>query len=291
MPDRPRLCLMAVHAHPDDEVFGTGGTFVRYAEEGLSTVLVCATKGEEGEIHDPNLDPVEAKPRLGEIRMGELDCSARTLRIGAVEILGYRDSGMAGTPENENPECFHQADLNEATARLVRLIRRYRPSVLITYNAFGSYGHPDHIKAHQVTHAAFGLAADPSFAPTPNLAPWQPLKLYESVVSRERMRRWREIERKLNPNPAREEDDRFDPEKLGTPDAEITTRLDVRAYDEVRRQAMLCHRTQFPPDSFFLKPLPEEIVAEGLWGVEEFVRVRSLVAAPEKEDDLFAGIR
>lgn len=291
MSDRPRLCLMAVHAHPDDEVFGTGGTFVRYASEGVATVLVCATRGEEGEIHDPDLDPVEAAPRLAEIRTQELLRSAQALHIGAVEILGYRDSGMAGTPANEHPECFHKADLNEATARLVRLIRRYRPTVLITYNAFGFYGHPDHIKAHQVTHAAFGLASDPSFAPTPNLRPWQPLKLYETAVSREGMRRWREVERTLNPDAARDEDDRFDPEKLGTPDAEITTRIDVRAYQDARRNAMLCHRTQIPRDSFFLKPLPEELAAEGFWGFEEFVRVRSLVAAPEKENDLFAGIR
>lgn len=291
MPVQPRLCLMAVHAHPDDEVFGTGGTFVRYAQEGLSTVLVCATRGEEGEIHDPDLDPVEAAPRLADIRTKELLGSVEALRIGALEFLGYRDSGMAGTAGNENPASFHQADLDEATARLVRLIRRYRPQVLVSYNANGFYGHPDHIKAYQVTRVAFDRAADPSFAPTPNLAPWQPLKLYETAVSREGMRRWRELERKLNPDSARTEDDRFDPEKLGTPDGEITTRTDVRAYEEERRQAMRCHRTQIPPDSPFLKPLPEELAAEGIWGFEEFVRVRSLVAAPEKEDDLFAGLR
>src|SRR5579859_7411343 len=144
---------MVVHAHPDDELFGTGGTFARYADEGDSTILVCATGGEEGEIHDPDLDPVEAKPRLGEIRKEELRCSAAVLRIGTVEYLGYRDSGMVGTPENANPASFHQADLTEATARLVRLVRRYRPQVLVSYNDFGGYGHPDHIKAYLITRA------------------------------------------------------------------------------------------------------------------------------------------
>jgi LmbE family N-acetylglucosaminyl deacetylase len=290
VPVRPQLCLMAVHAHPDDEVFGTGGTFLRYADDGLSTVLVCATGGEEGEIHDPDLDPVEAQPRLAEIRAGELRCASQVLKIGAVEMLGYRDSGMAGTAANKNPDCFHQADLGEATARLVRLIRRYRPTVLVTYNSFGFYGHPDHIKAHLVTHAAFERAADPSFAPTPNLTPWQPLKLYETAVSREGMRRWQDLQRQLDPRAAANANDDFDPDKLGTPEDQITTRIDVRAYQEVRRQAFRCHRTQIPEDSFVFKPLPEGF-ADDIWGYEEYVRVRSLVNGPDKEDDLFAGLR
>lgn len=291
MPNQPRLCLMTVHAHPDDEVISTGGTLLRYADEGLSTVLVCSTNGEEGENHDPDLDPVEAQPRLAEIRKGELQRAAQVLKIGAVELLGYRDSGMAGTPANEHPACFHQANLEEATARLVQLIRRYRPTVLVSYNANGFYGHPDHIKAHQITHAAFDRAADPSFAPVPNLTPWQPVKLYETAVSREGMRRWRDLERQQNPEAAAtRNDDGFDPEKLGTPDDQITTRIDVRTRLDARREALRCHRTQIPADSFFFKPTPENF-PDGLFGYEEYVLVRSLVKGPEKEDDLFAGLR
>ena len=291
MPNQPRLCLMAVHAHPDDEVISTGGTYLRYADEGLSTVLVCATGGEEGENHDPDLDPVEAQPRLAEIRAGELRCASHTLRIGAVEMLGYRDSGMAGTSANENPACFHRADLDEATARLVQLIRRHRPNVLVSYNEFGFYGHPDHIKAYQITRAAFDRAADPTFAPSPNLTPWQPLKLYETAISREGMLRWRDLMRQQNPEEAaNREDGGFDPEKLGTPDEQITTRIDVRRFLGTRLEAIRCHRTQIPADSFFFKPLPEGI-AEGLFGHEEYVLARSLVKSPPKEDDLFAGIR
>lgn len=290
MPDRPPLCLMTVHAHPDDEVITTGGTLLRYADEGVSTVLVCCTNGEEGENHDPDLDPVEAKPRLAEIRDGELRGAARVLKIGAIEKLGYRDSGMAGTPENQHPACFHQADLEEATARLVKLVRQYRPSVLVSYNSFGFYGHPDHIRAYQITKGAFERAADPTFAPTPGLAPWQPLKLYESAVSRESMRRWRDFERQQNPDSGDEENEGMDPEKLGTPEAQITTRIDVRALVETKRAALRCHRTQIPEDSFFLKPLPKGFPGD-FFGYEDYVRVRSLVAAPEKEDDLFAGLR
>jgi len=267
-----------------------GGTFLRYAQEGLATLLVCATNGEEGEIHDPDLDPAEAQPRLGEIRLGELRCATRALKIGAVELLGYRDSGMAGTPANQNPDCFHQANLDEATARLVQLIRRHRPTVLVCYNAYGFYGHPDHIKAYEITRAAFERAADPSYAPLPNLTPWQPLKLYETAVSRESMLRWREIERQQHPEEAASQNDDFDPEKLGTPDAEITTRLDVRQFQEERRDAFRCHRTQIPADSFVLKPPPDG-VPDGFFGYDEYVRVRSLVQGPLKEDDLFAGTR
>lgn len=287
----PRLCLMTVHAHPDDEVMGTGGTLLRYAEEGLSTVLVCCTGGEEGEIHDPDLDPEEAKPRLGEIRKGELIRATEVLKVGALEMLGYRDSGMAGTPENEHPACFHQADVQEAIARLVPLIRRYRPAVLVSYNAFGTYGHPDHIKAYRITRAAFDLAADPTFAPTPNLTPWQPAKLYETAIPREHIVRLRDLMRQQSDGQASEEMiARWDPDKLGTPEAEITTVLDARQYQPQRLAAIRCHRTQFSEDSFPLKPLPDGFPSD-LFGYEHFVRVRSLVRAPEKEDDLFTGLR
>ncbi len=290
MPESPRWCIMAVHAHPDDEVISTGGTFLRYAEEGQRTVLVCATAGEEGEIHDPDLVEEEARPRLGEIRTRELQCAAQTLKIGTLEMLGYRDSGMAGTPANENPDCFHQADLDEATAKLVRLIRRYRPEILISYNAFGGYGHPDHIKAHQITKAAFERAADPSFAPTPELSPWQPVKLYETAIPREAMVRWLEIARQQDPNAfANRNSEDWSPEKLGTPEAEITTVIDTRRYQEARIAALRCHRTQIPEDSFFLKPLPDG-APQDLFSYEHFVRVRSLVKAPEREDDLLAGL-
>src|SRR5205807_2200523 len=137
--------------------------------------------------------------------------------VSAVEMLGYRDSGMVGTPANQHAESFHQANLGEATARLVRLIRKHRPSVVITYNAYGGYGHPDHIKVHQVSHEAFERAAERVF------------------------------------------------------------------------EALRCHRTQIAPDSFALKPPPEDAPADMI-GVDHYVRVRSLVSAPDAEDDLFAGL-
>jgi LmbE family N-acetylglucosaminyl deacetylase len=300
--DRTRapLSLMTIHAHPDDEVIGTGGALLRYAEEGISTVLVCCTGGEEGEIHDPDLDPVEAAPRLGEIRARELDCAAEHLKIGTVERLGYRDSGMAGTPANQHPASFHQADLDEATARLVRLIRQHRPTVLVSYDAHGSYGHPDHIKAYQITRAAFQRAADPSFAPETALPLWQPRKLYETTMPRENIVRWREIWRAERAaraaaagepaaEAADENPDPFDLEKHSRPLAEITTILDVRPYLSARQEALRCHRTQIPQDSHFFREadaLPADLI-----GYEHYVRVQCLDPAPAREDDLFAGLR
>src|SRR6476661_422265 len=123
----PHITLMTVHAHPDDEVVFTGGTLALYHDRGVETVLVTATGGEEGEIHDPDLDPDEARPRLGDIRREELRRAAEILQIDHVELLGYRDSGMADTDANGRPDNFHNADREEATRKLVALVRRYRP--------------------------------------------------------------------------------------------------------------------------------------------------------------------
>src|SRR5215210_5444186 len=170
---------MAVHAHPDDEVVFTGGTLALYHDRGVKTGLVTATNGEEGEIHDPGLDPDEARPRLGEIRRAELQRAVELLGIDHLELLNYRDSGMAGTDANGRPENFHNADKEDATCRLVALIRRYKPHILITYDENGAYGHPDHIACNAITRAAFEKSGDKAYHPELG-EPWQPLKLYYS---------------------------------------------------------------------------------------------------------------
>src|SRR5207249_3105044 len=124
---------MTVHAHPDDEVVFTGGTLLLYRDRGVNTVLVTATGGEEGEIHDPDLDPEEARPRLGEIRREELRRAVEILRIDHLELLGYRDSGMAGTEANQRADNFQNADREHAMQKLVKLVRQYRPQILVTY--------------------------------------------------------------------------------------------------------------------------------------------------------------
>jgi LmbE family N-acetylglucosaminyl deacetylase len=287
---------MAVHAHPDDESVSTGGVLARYSAAGHQTILVVATRGEEGEIHDPDLDPAEAKPRLGEIRTAETMCAARALGLGAVEFLGYRDSGMAGTPENANPASFHQASVNEAADRLMGLIRRYRPHVLITYNAFGGYGHPDHQKAHQITHLAFQRAGDSAYLPSPDLAPWQPQKLYHSEITREEITLWKEgAQRERERRKAAGEDtspwnEGFFEEiwKHSRSLAEITAAVDVGAFREQKIAALRCHRTQFAPDNAWFEERNQE--PPELANFEHFFRAESLVAASERESDLFEGI-
>ena len=152
-----RRTLLAVHAHPDDECIGTGGSLARYAAEGVYTVLVTCTDGAVGEISDPALATPE---NLAEVRSRELDESVRILKVGRLVKLGYRDSGMLGTDDNNNPASFNQANFDEAVERVVQVMRAEQPQVVVTYDERGGYGHPDHVRAHQVAVAAVEAAAD-----------------------------------------------------------------------------------------------------------------------------------
>ncbi|GIX47977.1 MAG: mycothiol S-conjugate amidase [Candidatus Tectimicrobiota bacterium] len=280
------LTLMAVHAHPDDECLSTGGVLARLAREGVRTVVVTATRGEEGEIVDPQLAPL--RPRLGEVRVQELLCACKRLQVAALYLLGYRDSGMAGTPANAHPACLAQADLHEATGRLVRLIRAVRPHVLICYDEQGGYGHPDHVRVNRITVAAFHAAGDLHRFPEIGPAPWQPRKLYYTAAPRSRvLLRYRLLQAMGLPTPLERPD--FDPTRVGTPDAQITTRVDIRPFLESKLAALRCHRSQIAPDYWFLR-LPDEVRREH-FGEECFVRVASHVPVAASEDDLFAGLR
>jgi len=188
------LTLMAVHAHPDDEAIGTGGVLALAAAHGIRTILVTCTGGEVGEIAPESGATAET---LGAVRERELRNACEILGVTHLELLGYRDSGMAGTADNENPASFSQADLGVATARLAALVRKYQPSVLVTYNENGFYGHPDHINAHRITVGAYDLAADESHASEDDLAPWAPAKLYYTAVSRSAMKRFGQRLREL----------------------------------------------------------------------------------------------
>ncbi|HSR24647.1 MAG TPA: PIG-L family deacetylase, partial [Candidatus Eisenbacteria bacterium] len=159
--------LLLVHAHPDDECVATGGVMLRAHQEGHRVVLVTATRGEEGEIH--NMDEASTRPRLGEVRTEELRRSCEILGVDRQEFLGYRDSGMAGTASNQDPRSFHRAPLSEAAGRLAVLLREERPDVVVTYTPDGTYGHPDHVKAHHVTVAALDLLEREG---------WRPAKAY-----------------------------------------------------------------------------------------------------------------
>ncbi|HLG72560.1 MAG TPA: PIG-L family deacetylase [Chloroflexota bacterium] len=279
------LSLMCVHAHPDDESSSTGGTLAKYAAENVLTSLITATKGEEGEIRDPNLRMMPWET-LGMVRQKELTLATGVLKVGFVNFLGYRDSGMAGTEANHHSDAFCNADIEFATRLLVLNIRKLRPQVLITYNENGGYGHPDHIMCNRVTQAAFELAADPDFAWDDGEQPWQPLKLYYIAHSRERQQAAADALK------ARGLEDlipgRRNYERLGYSDADITTRIDISDYLQIKRKALLCHKSQITGGRW--ERMPDDVMRE-FYAEETYIRAISLVDAPAKETDLFAGLR
>ena len=278
------LTLMAVHAHPDDESIGTGGVLARYADEGLRTVLVTCTGGEVGEIAAPALATPDT---LGEVRRRELQQACEILRIGRLYLLGYRDSGMMGAPDNEHPASFHQAPLDEATARLVALVRRERPQVLVTYDEKGFYGHPDHIKAHQITAAAYEAAGDPARWPEAG-EPWRPAKLYYTAVARSRIKNLGRILREAGIEAPFEDGEAREPD-IGTPDELITTEIDVTAQVERKRRALMAHASQMGPEVFFARMPPA--LFDRIFCRESFQLARGQSGAAALESDLFAGLR
>src|SRR5215510_3908274 len=174
---QPGVGLLVVRPHPDDESSATGGLLAYYAARGVQTGVVICTGGEEGEIRDPSLDPVADRPRLRAIREQELRQACALLGVAALRLLGYRDSGMPGTPANQYMDAFVQADPGEAAGRLVRIIRELRPRVIVTEPPGGGYAHPDHIMCHQVSLAAFQAAGDARAYPEAGPA-WLAAKLY-----------------------------------------------------------------------------------------------------------------
>jgi mycothiol S-conjugate amidase len=288
-----RLCLMTVHAHPDDEASKGAATVAKLHAEGVKTVLVCCTGGEAGDILNPAMENDDVRARLPEIRLAELRRSVDIIGYDELVLLGYRDSGMPGTEDNLNPACFAQADLDEAVGRLVAVIRQHKPQVLVVYaDDQSGYPHPDHLRVHEIGVAAFEAAGDPDRHPEAGEA-WQPLKLYYSAWSRARTLAMHEkfVELGL--------ESPFDQERLDRPaqDERITTRVDISEFADVRPQALLAHRTQVDPDSPFWFGLPPD-EARRLHPYDDYILARSLVdpsPPPEDggvgEDDLFAGLR
>ena len=291
-----QLCLMTVHAHPDDEASKGPGSVAKAHDEGISTVLVCCTGGEEGDLQNPSLreagqplhglTPEEEKARLVEMRPLELARSAEIIGFDEVVMLGYRDSGMPETEANARPEAFANAPLDEAVGRLVAIIRKARPQVIITYgDDQRGYPHPDHLKVHDISIVAFDRAGDPDWYPEHG-EPYQPRKLYYSAWS---MRRMKAVHEKMLEMGL---ESPFDQKWFDRPSQEdrITTQVDISSWSSVRRLALLAHATQVDPTSKFWFGLPDD-VSDGLHTHEDYIRARSLVDADLPETDLFAGIR
>jgi mycothiol S-conjugate amidase len=283
--DEP-LCILTVHAHPDDEASKGAGTIGRYHAEGIRTVLVCCTGGEEGDILNPAMDTPEVRARLHDVRMEELAKAAEVIGYDDIVMLGYRDSGMPDSEANARPEAFANAPLDEAVGRLVAIIRRERPQVIVTYgDDQQGYPHPDHLRVHDISLPAFDAAADPDAYPEAG-PPWQPMKLYYTAWSRARVQATHEKMLELGLESP------FDEKWFERPsqDDRITTRVDIGDHYDARRLGLLAHATQIDPNSPFWFGLPPE-VARTVHPYDDYVRARSLVDAPTPEDDLFAGVR
>jgi LmbE family N-acetylglucosaminyl deacetylase len=276
--------LLATFAHPDDEAFGTGGTLARYAATGTHVALVCTTRGEVGEISDPTLATPET---LGTVRETELRCACRILGFNDLTLLGYRDSGMRGTPENDDPRAYINAAAAEVVPRLVGIIRRLRPQVVITFEPNGGYGHPDHIAIHHHTVAAFQAASDPTQYPDQGPL-WQPARLIYSVIPGFIFQNMRAKMQELNLDTS-DFDQFFENSPFEWwPDDQIHFTLDVSQFIESKWAALHCHQTQFGEDNTFRR-LPEAINKQ-LMSHEYFA-----LAWPEPSpglhfDDLFAGL-
>jgi LmbE family N-acetylglucosaminyl deacetylase len=248
-----------LHAHPDDESIATGGTMAKLAAAGHRVVLVVATGGEHGEV-PADLAPGET---LAMRRAAETRRSAEILGVHRVEFLGYEDSGMHGWDQNDHHASFWQADLDEAARRVARILDEERADVLVAYDWHGNYGHPDHVKVHRVGHRAAQLAGTPV--------------LYEATMNRDHVERLMAaaeaagggdgaaVEAGEGPG---ETDDGH---PFGTPEAELTTAVDVRAFLDRKRASMAAHASQITDSSFFLQMPPEMFAAA--FGHEWFVRV------------------
>ena len=269
--------LMAVHAHPDDEATSTGGVLARYADAGFTTIVVTCTNGELGDLPGgikPDADGHD-EDKVVEIRLDELNRACEILGVTHLELLGYRDSGMADWEHKGHADAFCNIPLDVAAERVAELYRKYEPDVVVTYNEDGGYNHPDHIQASRVTFAALEKAPIPK-------------KAYLTASRSNRFARIREIleasgvELPPRPEPSQEWID-----KTMAQEQRITTVVDVRPWVERKLKALLTHASQVQ-DSFWSR-IPTEALGE-VFNEESFIRVRGGTESTDPEDDLFTGL-
>lgn len=271
--------LLGIFAHPDDEGV-MSGALLQYSTTGVETGLVCATHGEVGEIADPALATPE---NLGEVREGEMRAAAEVLGVRNLWFLEYRDSGMAGTPENQDPRSLAQASAAGVVGNLVEIIRQFRPQVMVTFDETGGYGHPDHIAIYRHTTSAFYAAADavqyPEHGPAHMVS-----KLYYSAFPRSFVRQIGEWMKSQNYEGSFRN---LDPEKLGIPDELISVQLNVEPWLETKNRSWSMHRTQMDPNTPMAR-LPEEV--QRRWRSHEHYQLAASRVGPDVagENDLFA---
>ncbi|MFE7649125.1 N-acetyl-1-D-myo-inositol-2-amino-2-deoxy-alpha-D-glucopyranoside deacetylase [Streptomyces phaeoluteigriseus] len=283
MTELPARRLLLVHAHPDDESINNGATMARYAAEGVQVALVTCTLGERGEVIPPQLRHLTGAA-LGEWRLRELTAAMGELGVQDFRLLGgvgrHADSGMMGLPDNDDPACFWQADVDAAAGSLVEVILAQRPQVLVTYDDHGGYGHPDHIQAHRVAMRAVELAAE---------AGWSVPKVYWNRVPRSVAEAaFARLREELPGLPFAKSADIGDVPGV-VDDESVTTEIDGSAYAAAKAAAMRAHATQIevaPGERHFA--LSNEL-AQPLFTTEYYELVRG-ERPQQRETDLFAGV-
>lgn len=272
--------LLAIYAHPDDESFLSGGTLAKAASEGTEVTLVCATRGEVGEIADPTLATPETLPQ---VRGNELRQAAKALGIGRLDFLDYRDSGMAGTPENEHPDALANASADEVVPRLVSIIREIRPQVVMTFDPGGGYGHPDHMAMSRHTLAACKSSGDAQIYLELGEA-WNPDRLFYTVFPRGRLKEISDILGSLG-----EDNSRYESRMANAwPDADIHAEIDVSATVDAKWDAVKAHRTQ--QGTFTMMSRIPEDRAKAFMGRELFALALPETPPTHMLSDLFDGL-
>jgi N-acetyl-1-D-myo-inositol-2-amino-2-deoxy-alpha-D-glucopyranoside deacetylase len=290
--------MLLVHAHPDDETINNGATMARYVAEGVHVTLLTCTLGEEGEVLVPELELLAADhaDQLGGFRIGELAAAMAALGVTDWRFLGgpgrYRDSGMMGTPANDEPRAFWNADLDEAVAHAVAVVREVRPQVVVTYDENGGYGHPDHIQAHRVAMGAVERAADPAYRP--DLGPaWDVAKVYWCCMPRSVLREGIEAMAALGEDSPFQALGDLDEVPFAVPDDVVTAAVDGRSHAGRKDAAMRAHATQITVDGPFFalsNNLGQEVMGTEYYRLVRGERGPAGTAPHGWEDDLFAGL-
>ncbi|MFN8485424.1 MAG: PIG-L family deacetylase [Anaerolineae bacterium] len=277
--------LLGVFAHPDDESFGPGGTMARYAAEG-EVHLLCGTRGEVGEVDEHLL---EGYASIADLRTRELECAVQHLGVQHLDYLGYRDSGMHGSETSRHPACLAQANVAEVAAKIVAEIRCFKPQVIVTFDQFGGYGHPDHIAIHQATVMAFKAAGDPSQYPDAG-EPYQPQKLYYHSFPKTLLRGMVWVMPLFGKDPSKfGRNGDIDMREIASWDVPTTARIDIRPWYAERTAAAACHASQGGGVGLW-RGVPRS-VQRRLLGYETFFRAApTFPKGAPLEKDLFAGV-
>lgn len=274
--------LLAVLAHPDDESFGMGGTLALYAQQGVEVHLICATRGEVGET-PPEFERNDRS--IAELRMDELRCAGEILGLEKVHFLEYRDSGMPGSADNLHPRALAAAPLEQVAREVAGYIRKLKPQVVLTFDPFGGYGHPDHIAIQQATERAFRLAGEE--ADIDSLPPYQPQKLYYHTFPNRALRLLVRILPIFGKDPRKwGRNDDIDLVEITKHTYPVHARINFRPVAKLKEQASACHKSQLMPGSSGLVWSIMRLFS----GPESYMRAQPPGTAKTCEDDLFAGV-